>query len=149
VVAEIVADRCGARHIHAVLAAQILRNLHDGDQEFTRRAAADLISTLLMGRVDAAHSKIEFQSLDSYLYPPLRMSILGGEVGLGPDGRGLKGPAICGGAAEALVETAQLTYKKYPGNGLMPDEMENLLPTGVVDAWERKAAWTTASFACQ
>jgi len=81
---------------------------------------------------------------DAYLYPPLRILALAGEMNAGGPG-----PMVCGGAAENLIEASQQTYRVQPGNGMMPDEMEQAFPKGVIDAWEHRGPWSPAAFACR
>ena len=142
--AEVAADRCASRRIRLETAVLKTGPLSAGDQEFVRRAAADVVSTMLLTRIDASTARPLFQINDAYLYPPVRMLALAGEMNAGEPG-----PMVCGGAAESLVEAAQLTYRAQPGKGLMPDEMEHAFPKGVIDAWARRANWSPAALTCR
>jgi hypothetical protein len=114
------------------------------DQSFARRASADIVSAVLLSHEVNTSGRQVFRIIDGYLYPPLRIIALAGEMNAGEPG-----PTICGGAAENLVEAAQQTFRAVPGNGLMPDEMEHTLPRGVIAAWEKRSGWSLASFACR
>jgi hypothetical protein len=140
---EVVADRCAMRRIRLARSAIDSGPLDERNKEFSRRAAADIISTLLFFRLAPEDSSPVVTLGGSYLYPSLRIAALAGELGSGGSG-----PAICGGAAENLVQSTQIGMQRQPGNGLMPDEMESLFPRGVVDAWERREPWSTKSINC-
>lgn len=43
-----------------------------------------------------------------------------------------------------LVREAKATY---PGSGVLPDDLQAALPTGVSDAWNGHAQWSVQSFA--
>ena len=109
-----------------------------------RRAAADIVATILLTHTDAPGGRAAFVMNRAYLYPPMRILALAGEMNAGAPG-----PMVCGGAAESLVEAAQQTYRAQPGDGIMPDEMEHAFPKGVVDAWSKRSAWSSAAFACR
>jgi hypothetical protein len=141
---EVVADRCATRRIRYERASLQSGTLSANDQEFVRRAAADIISSLLLSHTDAPSGRPAFVMDRAYLYPPMRIMALAGEMNAGAPG-----PMVCGGAAESLVEAAQQTYKAQPGNGMMPDDMEHTLPKGVIDAWSNRGAWSPAAFACR
>jgi hypothetical protein len=141
---EIVADRCASRRIRLARALLESGPVTAGDQEFVRRAAADVISTILLTHNDVLSGRPLFRLNDAYLYPPLRILALAGEMNAGGPG-----PMVCGGAAENLVEASQQTYRVQPGNGMMPDEMEQAFPKGVIDAWEHRGPWSPAAFACR
>lgn len=144
VVGELTADRCATRRIQVARGVLEKGTLSVNDQEFVRRAAADIISTMLFIRFDPAGRSPTITINDAYLYTPSRIVALAGELGIdGP------GPVICGGAAENLTEATQFAMKQRPGNGLMPDEMEHVFPKGVIDAWERRSNWSPASYACR
>jgi hypothetical protein len=144
VAAEVAADRCAMRRIRLERSVLAVGPLSTLDQTFVARAAADIISTLLLSHHNAPSGKPLFQISDAYMYPPLRMYALAGEMNAGSEG-----PTICGGAAENLVEATQDTFRLKPGNGILPDELEHLLPRGVSDAWNRRSTWSTQSYACR
>jgi len=142
-VGEVRADRCATRRIRVARTSMEKTGLSAKDQDFSRRAAADIVSTMLLVRFDQDNKHPSMTLNDSYLYTPLRIAALAGEFGLDQTA-----PAICGGAAENLTEAVQFTMKQRPGKGALPDEVENLFPKGVIAAWERRASWSTASFSC-
>ncbi len=141
---EVRADRCATRRIRLEVGALAAGTLTANEQAFARRAAADIVSAILLSHEVNASGRQVFRIVDGYLYPPMRIMALAGEMS---DGQ--SGSMVCGGAAENLVEAAQQTFRAVPGNGIMPDEMEHTLPRGVVAAWERRTAWSPASFACR
>jgi hypothetical protein len=134
---------CALRRIRLARAAIDAGPLDEPEKAFARRAAADITSTLLLLRIGPGATLRAIAVGDSYLYPPLRIAALAGEMGIGG-----AGPAICGGAAENLTQATQTAMQQRPGKGLMPDGMESLFPRGVIDAWERRGNWSQKSFAC-
>jgi hypothetical protein len=141
---EVAADRCASRRIRLERSVLSAGPLDAREQEFVRRTAADIISTILLTHVQDPSRRPVFRLNDSYLLPPLRMVALAGEMNAGESG-----PMVCGGAAENLVEASQQTYRLRPGNGVMPDEIEHAFPKGVIDAWAHGGTHSKAAFACR
>ena len=56
-------------------------------------------------------------------------------------------PAICGYAAEILVQAIQTTYQTVPGRGNVDDSILAYFPKGVETSWNG-APWTPDSFNC-
>lgn len=140
-VGELRADRCGARRVR--LARDVIEagTLSAADKAFARRAAADIVSTILLVRL-APGQKPTMTIDGSYLYAPLRIIVLAGEINMGFE------PVVCGGAAEDLVQAVQVTMQQRAAGGIMPDEIEAVFPGGVIDAWNG-AAWSHQAYACQ
>jgi hypothetical protein len=140
---EVRADRCAGRRIREAIAAYARQGAaHPEDIAFARRAAADIIALALLIHDGTAAAKPDSTPIDGYFYPPLRMLLLAGE--LDADSR----PRLCGAAAETFVQVTQLDFRAFSGNGILPDDLQTALPPGVPDAWNRKSAWSSASFAC-
>jgi hypothetical protein len=78
VAGEVAADRCASRRIRLQRAVLSAGPLSAGEQQFVRRAAADIISTMLLTRVDAPNGRAVFRINDAYLYAHLRIIAVGG-----------------------------------------------------------------------
>jgi hypothetical protein len=142
--AEFTADRCATRRIRESIEryAHLLPEAQQPDLLFSRRAAADIVAVALLLHEDSAHQRLDATPVEGYLYPPLRILALAGEL----DGE--EKPRICGAAAETFVQTTQAAFRAFAGKGILPDELEAALPPGVPDAWNRKSGWSTQSFSC-
>ena len=140
---EIRADRCAARVIQQALESVQARH-GEIDLAFARRAAADIVAALIFAK-PIPNTKGPVVTVDAnYLYPPLRI------IALTADLSALSGQVtICGGAAEILVQATQQAFDDYPGNGIMPDEIESVFPTAVVDAWEHRGTWSPDVYRCE
>lgn len=143
-VGEVAADRCALRRIRVARAALEAGRLSARDQEFVRRAAADIVSTVLLVRAAPSGELSMTAANDRYLHGPLRIVALAGEMNLGAGG-----PVLCGGAAENAVQATERTMQTLPGQGLMPDGIEHTFPAGVIDAWNRKDSWSPKSYSCR
>jgi hypothetical protein len=142
--AEVNADRCATRRIKESV-ERYVRSLPSNvrqDLHFARRAAADIVAVVLLVHEGSAHPPIDASPVDGYLYPALRILALAGEL----DGDAK--PIVCGAAAETFVQTTQMAFQALPGNGILPDDLQAALPSGVADAWNRKAHWSPQSFSC-
>jgi hypothetical protein len=142
--AEFTADRCATRRIRESIEryAHLLPDAGHADLSFARRAAADIVAVVLLLHGDFAHQRLDATPVDGYLYPPLRILALAGEL----DGE--ERPLICGAAAETFVQTTQAAFRAHAGNGILPDDLEAALPRGVPDAWNRKSSWSPQSYSC-
>jgi hypothetical protein len=152
---EYVADRCGLRHIRALNARfeTTSQGLSDADASFMRRAAADMLAfeiTFGWRRYQETSSGVRIAagtygiySPASYLYAPYRGLLFASET----VGRA-QTPAVCGYAAEILVQAIQRTYIDHEGGGDVGDDLLAYFPSGVADAWNHKAAWTPQTFSC-
>jgi hypothetical protein len=147
-VAEVKGDACGLRHVYQ-WNQRVPDRIRDAafDLAFVRRAGADLVAwqSATGWRKLAAlpDGRYAYFSLDPYLYSPFRAMLFAAEVHAAKDG-----PAICGYAAEVIVQSFQQTFQKYnQGRGNIGDDVLAWLPKGVESAWNGQP-WTPASFAC-
>ena len=140
---ESTADRCATRRV------RLVRSIMQGNPrldpqmiDYATRAAADLVATgLAFGFRDEGGS-LQFHDVPGYYYPAFRIALIVGEMRAG-----LAGPPLCGGAAEVAVQAYQLGFRTTPGKGQIPDELEEMFPQGVIDAWNG-GAWSPSVFAC-
>ena len=146
---EIGADRCGLRHVR-LLNGRMDARLGEQTAEtrdFIRRFAADMVAFQLSfgwRRFNQLPGgKYAIFSQDQYLYAPYRATLFAAEV----HGSSAK-PAICGYAAEIIVQAVQNTYTKTPGRGDVDDDFLAMFPRGVETSWNG-APWTPNSFTCE
>ncbi len=142
--AELTADRCATRRIRESIEhyRKLLPAAAQGDLQFARRAAADIVAAELLVHEGTSHPHLDSSPVDGYLYPSLRILALAGEL----DGE--EKPLICGAAAETFVQVTQVAFQAFAGKGILPDDMEAALPPGVPAAWNRTAPWSPQSFGC-
>jgi hypothetical protein len=139
------ADRCATRRLREAIDRYTRQTpaAEQGDLVFARRAAADIVSFARLIHDPSPHPRPDTTAVPGYLYPALRMLALAGELDATDK------PRLCGGAAEAFVVAIQADYRGYPGNGILPDDLQAALPKGVADAWNRKAQWSPTSYTCE
>jgi hypothetical protein len=146
---EVGADRCGLRHLRLLneRIATRLQGQNAVTTDFVRRFASDMIAFQISfgwrryTRLPGGNYGILFQ--DPYQYSAYRVIFFATEA----HGTATK-PAICGYAAEIIVQAIQTTYKKYEGNGDVGDHVLALLPKGVETSWNG-APWTADSYSCE
>jgi hypothetical protein len=145
---EVGADRCGLRHL-LLLNDRIedrLKGQSADATDFIRRFASDMLAfQICFGWrrfTQLPSGRYAVFSQDQYLYSPYRATLFAVEA----RGSASK-PAICGYAAEIIVQAIQSTYTKLPGRGNVDDDFLALFPKGVETSWNG-APWTPESFSC-